>query len=68
MDWRGKLNEKQTEARNKYYELLRELATHPLTPEKLKQSATLSHELYQHGERLLAERLKEKIRKLGGKI
>ena len=68
MDWQNKLREKQAEARNKYYQLLRELATNPLTPQKLKESSTLAHELYQHGERLLAERLKEKIRKLGGKL
>mgnify|MGYP003112102052 CR=1 FL=1 len=60
----GKLKEKAAKGREKYRKMLRYLATHPLTPEGLKESTTLTHELYQLGEKILADRLKKKIERL----
>ena len=66
--WKNKLFGLQAKFREKYKTLLQELASNPLTPERLKAVSSFYHKLLTHGEKMMAQKLKAKIEALRGKL
>ena len=66
--WGSKVGQVQGNLRDRYKKLLLEVASNPLTSNRQKAVASFYHELVRYGEHILAQRLKNKVEGMGGKL